>query len=304
MPVAIAFSEYGAPTVLHPIDIDEPEPGPGEVRVRVRAAGVAPFDAKLRAGELRDFFPAAFPQRLGGEFAGVVDAVGEGVTGFAAGDEVLGWAFAAAYAEVIVVPAAQLAVKPADLSWEIAGALSVVGQGAYSFVEELGVAAGETFLIHASAGGVGTVAAQLAVLRGATVIGTAGEANHDYLRSLGVTPVTYGPGLADRIREAAPDGVDAALDAIGGEATHVSVELVQDRQRIGTLVDAEAAIAEHGTRRLASARSAETLAHLAGLAARKELILPTTAFPLTDAVLAHERVDLGHGRGKVVLTVG
>lgn len=193
MPVAIAFSEYGAPTVLHPIDIAEPEPGAGEVRVRIRAAGVAPFDAKLRAGELREFFPAAFPQRLGNEFAGVVDAVGEGVTGFAAGDEVLGWALLVAYAEVIVVPATQLAVKPADLSWEIAGALSVVGQGAYGFVEELGVAAGETFLIHACAGGVGTVAAQLAVLRGAKVIGTAGEANHDYLRSLGVTPVTYGP---------------------------------------------------------------------------------------------------------------
>lgn len=304
MPVAIAFSEYGPPSVLHPIDIDEPEPGEGEVRVRVRAAGVTPFDAKLRAGEFRDFFPASFPQRLGNEFAGVIDAVGEGVTGFAVGDEVLGWTLAAAYAEVIVVPAVQLAAKPADLPWEVAGALSVVGQGAYGFVDELGVKEGETFLIHAAAGGVGTVAAQLAVARGATVIGTASEGNHDYLRSLGVTPVAYGPGLADRIRAAAPGGVDAALDAIGGEATEISVELVSDRRRVGTLVDAEAAIAKHGIKQLTGARSAEVLAHLAGLAARKELILPTTPFPLADAVRAHERVDHGHGRGKVVLTVG
>ncbi|MEV7009999.1 NADP-dependent oxidoreductase [Streptosporangium sp. NPDC051022] len=304
MPVAIAFSEYGGPEVLHQITVEEPEAGPGQVRVRVRAAGVAPFDTKLRAGELAGFFNAAFPQRLGNEFAGVVDEVGPEVTGFAAGDEVIGFTFAEAYAEVVVVPAGQLAGKPEGLPWEVAGALPVVGQGAYHFVQELNVESGETFLIHAAAGGVGTVAAQLARLRGAKVIGTAGEGNHDYLRSLGVIPVTYGEGLVDRIREVAPDGVDAALDAIGGVATDVSVKLVADRDRIGTLVDADQAIEKYGIRRLVGGRSPETLAHLADLAVRGELRLPTTAFALADVAQAHRRVDGGHGRGKVVLTVG
>ncbi|SBW28879.1 alcohol dehydrogenase zinc-binding domain-containing protein [Candidatus Protofrankia californiensis] len=198
----------------------------------------------------------------------------------------------------------QIVAKPPTLAWDLAGGLSLVGQGAFRFLEELQVTEGETLLIHAAAGGVGTVASQLALLRGATVIGTAGEGNHDYLRSLGVIPVSYGDGLLDRVRALAPNGVQAALDAIGGSATEVSVELVADRDRVGTLVDVETAIEKYGIRRLVGGRSTATLGYLAELAARGTLRLPTTTFPLDEVVLAHQKVQGGHVRGKVVLTMG
>jgi enoyl reductase len=194
--------------------------------------------------------------------------------------------------------------KPAVLAWEVAGGLSVVGQGAYHYLRELGVRAGETLLIHAAAGGLGTMAVQLARRSGATVIGTASERNHEYLRSLGAIPVRYGDGLIDRIRAAAPGGVDAALDAIGGEATGISVELVADRSRVATLVDMDSSTEKYGIQRLAGGRSAEVLGELADLAARGELRLPIRTFPLAEAVAAHRQVESGHGRGKVVLTVG
>jgi enoyl reductase len=300
----MAFSAFGGPEVLHPIEIAEPAAGPGEVRVRVRAAGVAPLDCKIRGGMFAGTRPATFPHRLGNEFAGIVDQIGDGVTGFEVGAEVLGFTVTQAYAEVIAVSADQVTAKPAALAWEVAGGLSVVGQGAYHYLRELGVRAGETLLIHAAAGGLGTMAVQLARRSGATVIGTASERNHEYLRSLGAIPVRYGDGLIDRIRAAAPGGVDAALDAIGGEATGISVELVADRSRVATLVDMDSSTEKYGIRRLVGGRSAEVLGELADLAARGELQLPIRTFPLADAVAAHRQVESGHGRGKVVLTVG
>ena len=304
MPRAIAFFTYGSPDVLETIEIVEPHAHARQVRVRVQAAGVNPVDCRLRRGEFAGRVPVRFPQRLGNEFAGVVDQVGENVAGFVVGSEVLGFTVAQAYAEVVVASTDQIVAKPANVPWEVAGGLSAVGQMAFNALEQLGITSGETLLIHAAAGGVGTVAVQLARQRGATVIGTASEGNHAYIRSLGAIPVTYGNGLVDRVRALAPDGVDAALDAIGGEAIPASVALVPDKDRIGTTVDAEAA-AKYGVRRLVGARSTETLAKLVNLYAQGKLSLPIhRIFPLTEAVRAHREVETGRVRGKVILTVG
>lgn len=234
--IAVTFSSFGAPDVLEVVEVDTPRPGPGQVRVRVKAAGVQPFDARFRGGLFGEYVPAHFPQTVGNEFAGVVDEVGEGVNSFPEGSEVLGFVWQAGYAEHVVVGADQIVAKPAAMPWDEAGALSASGQTADTALEELAVGGDETVLIHAAAGGVGSFAVQLARERDASVVGTASERNHDYLRSLGAIPVAYGEGLVDRVRAKAPQGVDAALDAHGGdEAIQASVELVADRDRIGTL---------------------------------------------------------------------
>lgn len=296
----VVFYAYGGPDVLHVVEEEPPRPGVGEIRVRVRAAGVNPVDCRLRRGA----FAApgdTFPQTLGNEFAGVVDEVGPEVVDRAVGDEVMGFTVARAYADYVVVPADQVTPKPAELSWAVAGALSAVGQTAYHALRALRVARGETLLVHAAAGGVGTVAVQLARDLGARVIGTASVANHGYLRQLGAIPVAYGEGLVDRVRAVAPQGVDAALDAVGGAAVAASLALVSDPRRIGTLVD-DAAVTTYGIRRLRGARSAETLAELAALCAAGRLRLPVTRrFPLTAVADAHRVVETGHVRGKVVL---
>lgn len=266
------------------------------------AAGVQPFDCAFRRGDLRGFMSATFPQVLGNDFAGVVDEVGEGVAGVQIGDEVLGYCTLAAHAELIVVDAGAVVARPPTMSWEVAGGLSASGQTALNALRDLGVSAGETLLVHAAAGGVGTVAVQLAREWGATVIGTASRRNHSWLESLGITPVTYGPGLVDRVRALAPQGVDVALDCIGGEAVPVSLELVSDRSRIGTIAD-YAAVEKYGVRRPGGDRSAENLTELVELHTAGRLEFPIhLAAPLEDAASAHTAVETGHVRGKVVLT--
>lgn len=302
MAIAIVFAEYGDPEVLRPIEIDPPTPAPGQVRIRVKAAGVNPIDIKLRRGDLAAVMPLDLPSRLGSEYAGVIDQIGDGVTDFAVGDEVLGSATGQCYAEYVVVNAADVVRKPAAMPWTVAAGLPAVGQTAHSALRQIAVGAGDTVLIHAAAGGVGTIATQLARIWGATVIGTASERNHDYLRSLGAIPVTYGTGLLDRVRALAPGTIDAALDAIGGEAVTVSLALVSDRQRIGTLVDDEAC-KTHGILRVGG-RSTPALRELVALYERGDLQLPIHAtFALTEAPKAHYEVQTGHVRGKVVLTV-
>ena len=298
---AIVFDSYGAPEVLRPAEVPAPVPGPGQLRVRVKAAGVNPIDAKIRSGRLDGRVPVRFPQGLGNEFAGVVDRVGPGAGGFPVGAEVFGFTSMAAYADQVVVGTEQVTGKPAALPWDVAGALSAVGQTAYHALRLLGVRAGETLLVHAAAGGVGTVAVQLARSLGVHAIGTASEGNHDYLRSLGATPVVYGPGLGGRVRDLAPDGVDAVLDCIGGDAVRVSLDLVADRERIGTVAD-ETAAAAYGVQRIRYERSAATLAELAQLYCAGQLALPVAqSFPLEAARDAHREIETGHVRGKVVL---
>jgi len=233
---AVVFREYGGPEVLHVIDVEAPTPGPGQLRVRVKAAGIQPFDCLFRSGAAQQWVPATFPQRLGNELAGVVDALGEGVTAFPVGTEVLGWAMLGSIADHVVVSAHEVVAKPAAMSWAEAGALSASGQTASTAWERLGLREGETVLVHAAAGGVGSFAVQLARASGAHVIGTASERNHDYVRSLGATPVRYGDGLVERIRAAAPRGVDAALVAVASdEALYASLDVVRDKNRIGTV---------------------------------------------------------------------
>jgi len=299
---AIVFEEFGGPEVLQVKEIEEPHAGPGEVRVAVKAAGVNPADFKIRRGWFESMAPTTFPAVPGYELAGVVDEVGEGVTEFAVGDEVAGWAKAGSYAQYAV--AGIVAAKPANVSFEQAVALPVAGETSARVLRELGVKEGETVLIHGAAGGVGAVGAQLAVALGATVIGTASPANHDYLRSLGVIPVAYGDGLVDRVRAAAPQGVDAVFDAAGKGALPDSVELLGGTDRIVTIADPAAG--DLGVRFSSGGTSPEQtkagLAEQLQQAADGKLRLNVAeTFALADAAKAQELSEAGHTGGKFVL---
>ncbi|MBZ4318522.1 NADP-dependent oxidoreductase [Streptomyces huiliensis] len=300
---AAAINAFGGPEAVELLDLPTPEPGPGQVRVRVRAAGVQPVDAAVRRGLFHTGAAPEFPLTIGNDFAGVVDRTGEGADGFPVGAEVLGWSLLACHAEYVVVPVDQLVAKPAAMPWEVAGAFSASAQTAHTALERLGVGAGDTLLVHAAAGGVGTVAVQLARAYGATVVGTASPRNHDYVRSLGALPVAYGDGLVERVRALAPQGITAALDAAGGAALDASLDLVPDRARIGTLVDAGRAPAL-GVPFLRSERSAERLAALTALWAEGRLRVEVSRlFPLDRAADAHRAIETGHGRGKIALVM-
>ena len=298
---AVVIDEFGGPGVLHVADRELPEPGAGQVRVRVRAAGVNGIDGTIRSGAAQQMFPTQLPAVLGLEIAGTVDAVGPGVEGLAAGDDVLGFADGGGYAEYAL--ATTVAPKPAELGWTEA-ALPVAAETALRVLRLLEVTQGDTLLIHGAAGGVGTVAVQLAVARGAIVIGTASEANHDHLRELGATPVLYGEGLVDRVRAAAPDGVDAVFDAAGRGALPDSIALRGGTSRIVTIADPAAfglGIPFSGE----AARDAGDLAEVARQAGDGRLrVTVAETYSLEEAPAAHEAVATGHGRGKVVLLAG
>jgi len=297
---AAAFEQPGPPDVLRLLELPEPQAGPGEVRVRVRTAGVQPFDARLRSGWEPPYAPVKLPQIPGNEFAGVVD---QGTAELPAGTEVLGFSVFNAYAEYIVVPADQVTPKPANVPWEVAGGFAAGWQTARLALSALGVGPGDTVLINAAAGSTGTAGVQLARLLGATVIGTASEANQDYVRSLGAVPVVYGDGLPDRIRALAPGGIDAAVDGAGGAALETSLELVKDRKKILTLV-AHARIEELGLASIQGRRSAAALADLIGLyAAGRTIWHVRRVHPLAEAADAHREIETGHGRGKIVLEI-
>ncbi|MFE7565091.1 NADP-dependent oxidoreductase [Kitasatospora sp. NPDC057500] len=299
---AVTVPRFGGPEVLRVAAVPDPVPGPGEVRVRVYAAGVQPVDLAIREGDAPagiELIPGLTP---GNEFAGVVDRVGADVEGWAVGDEVLGFRLLGCAAELVVADAARLVRKPSGMPWEHAGALSASGQTAHIALDGLKVGEGDTVLVHGAAGGVGTVAVQLARTRGATVIGTASGRNHDYLRELGAIPVAYGEGLVERVRAAAPQGVDAAFDAAGRGALEASVELVADRARIGTVVDYPGAL-RLGVLGVRGERTAARLAELVGLWESGALRLEIAdTFPLERVAEAHRLVGAGHVRGKVVLT--
>ncbi|MFB6894454.1 NADP-dependent oxidoreductase [Kitasatospora sp. NPDC056327] len=299
---AVTVPRFGGPEVLRVTAVPDPSPGPGQVRVRVYAAGVQPVDLAIREGRAPagvELVPGLIP---GNEFAGVVDALGEGTAGWAVGDEVLGFRLLGCAAELVAVDADRLVRKPAGMPWEQAGALSASGQTAHIALAVLGAGPGDTVLVHGAAGGVGTVAVQLARARGATVIGTASGRNHGYLRELGAVPVTYGDGLVERVRALAPQGVDAAFDAAGRGALEASVELVADRARIGTVVDYPGAL-RLGAVGIRGERTAARLAELVALWEAGGLRVEIAdAFPLGRAADAHRLVGTGHVRGKVVLT--
>ncbi|MCX5366783.1 NADP-dependent oxidoreductase [Streptomyces sp. NBC_00124] len=313
MSEAVVASAYGGPEVLSVIDVAVPDPGPGQVRIAVRAAGVNPFDQKVYSGAFGTD-PAKLPLRLGVEAAGVVTAVGADATGPAGpvevGDEVIVYHAPGAYAAELVVPASSVVPKPTGLSWEQAGGLMAAGVTAVHVLEAIGLRKDESVLIHGAAGGVGLMAVQLAVARGATVLGTASAAKHDLLRDLGAIPVAYGPGLADRVRAAAPDGVDAAADLVGtDEAVDVSVELVADRSRIATIAGF-ARGAQTGIKLLGGAPGADPGTDVR-TAARLQLteaaeagwlrVLIAGSHPLREVAVAHRQIMTGRTSGKIVL---
>jgi NADPH:quinone reductase-like Zn-dependent oxidoreductase len=311
---AVQFSEYGPPDVVHVAEVEEPHAGPGEIRVAVRASGFSAGETRIRSGALRDVVPTTFPYRTGFDAAGVVDEVGAGVTGVGVGDEVFGTTAPAARganAEHAVLAA--WARRPATWSWEEAGGAAGSVETATRVLDRLAVRAGHTVLVQGAAGGVGTIAVQLAVARGAAVVGTASERNHDLLRSLGAEPTTYGPGLVDRVRALAPAGVDAVVDCAGGALPDL-IAVAGDAARVVTIADLTAAAhgvhLSHGAPVDGSGAvvgSADPLAlhgleTAVALAEQGRLRVPVAAvFPLARAAAAHELSESRHARGKIVL---
>ncbi|KIU13681.1 NADP-dependent oxidoreductase [Mycolicibacterium llatzerense] len=297
------FAEYGTPEVLRVVDAEPPAPGPTQVRIAVRAAGVNPIDWKIVGGQMRELIPLELPAGAGSDVAGVIDAVGSEVTEWAVGDEVLGRSTTPSFADLALAESSEIVRKPEGIAWEVAGSLAGAGGTAYAVLKKLGVKVGDTLLILAAAGGVGTFAVQLAKAQGVNVIGTASESNHDYLRSLGATPVTYGDGLLDRVRAVAPQGVDAVLDASGRGEIPLSIELTGDPARVLTLVAFDAAGtgiqihvggagSEHGA----------ALRELAALVAQDRLAVSISqTYPLTEAGAALSASTTGHVHGKIVI---
>ncbi|MBW4717158.1 NADP-dependent oxidoreductase [Saccharothrix obliqua] len=299
---AIEFAEYGSPDVLRPHDVAVPEPGPGQARVAVRVAGVNPMDWKLRGGAMADVIPLRLPHRPGLELAGVVDAVGDGAP-VAVGDEVFGWARTGSYAEFAL--ASVIVRKPESLSWADAAALPVAGEAALRGLRLLSVGAGDVLLIHGASGVVGGLATQLAVARGATVIGTSGERGAETVRALGAIPVRYGDGLVRRVRDTGLR-VDAVLDAAGFGALPDSVALLGGTERIVTLADPaafELGITFSGGE--PGDQNTGVLAELGDLAASGRLVVRhAAAYPLSEAARAQFESAGGHSGGKITLRVG
>jgi NADPH:quinone reductase-like Zn-dependent oxidoreductase len=305
MSKAVRFDDYGGVDVLKVVDVPTPVPGPGQVLVAVKAAGINPGEAKIRDGLFRDQFPATFPSGEGSDLAGIVTQVGPGVTGVAAGDEVIGYTDnRASQAEYVVVEAVNLTPKPAAVPWPVAGSLYVAGATAYAAVRAVALRPGDTVVVSGAAGGVGSIAVQLARRAGATVIGLASEPNHAWLSSHGVIPVTYGQGVADRIHQVAPK-VDAFIDTQGGDYVEIALSLGVAPDRIDTIANF-AAVAKYGVKADANAAgaSAAVLAELAGLIAAGELEVPVArTFPLDQVREAYREVASGHVHGKIVLTM-
>jgi NADPH:quinone reductase-like Zn-dependent oxidoreductase len=306
MPKAVRFDEYGGVDVLHVAEVDRPVPGPGQVLVRVRAAGINPGEAKIRNGAMAQRYPAAFPSGEGSDLAGEVTEVGEGVTAFEAGDEVIGFTNnRASHAEFVVVEAANLTPKPAAVSWEAAGSLFVAGATAWAMVRAVSPGPGDTVVVSGAAGGVGSIAVQLAKLAGAAVIGLASPPNHGWLEGHGVIPVSYsdGDGLADRIRAASGGQVNVFLDTVGGGYVELALALGARPERIDTVADFSAG-KTYGVKTDGSAvgASAKVLAELAGLIDRGKLEIPiANTYPLDQVQDAYRELERGHTHGKIVL---
>ncbi|WP_250009922.1 NADP-dependent oxidoreductase [Actinoplanes sp. M2I2] len=302
---AVRFDQYGDVDVLRVEDVERPSPAADQVLVEVVAAGINPGESSIRRGLLDERFPATFPSGQGSDFAGRVVEVGRSVTGFAIGEEVLGWSdWRSSHAEHVVVPADHLTRKPLALDWIRAGGLFVAGVTAYASVRAVQPKEGETVVVSGAAGGVGSLAVQLARNTGAQVIGIASEANAAWLRSVGATPVSYGDGLADRLREVAPSGIDAFLDTYGGGYVDLAVDLRVDPARINTIIDyAAAQRAGAKTEASSTASDAEILAFLAGELAWGRIVMPVAAVYPLDAVRdAYTELAARHTRGKIVLS--
>ncbi|MGH2895065.1 MAG: NADP-dependent oxidoreductase [Solirubrobacteraceae bacterium] len=297
----IQFTQFGGPEVLELVELPDPEPGPGQIRVAVRATGVNPIDWKVRSGAMG----GDLPKRTGQEVAGVVDKLGDGVTGVEVGEAVFGAAAGGGgAAELALVE--NYARVPDALDFAGAAALPVAVETAARTLDVLGVHSGQTVVINGASGSVGIAAVQFARARGAHVIGTASEANQDYVREFGAEPTTYGDGLVERVRALARDGVDRGLDAAGGGVLPALVALTGSPDRVVTIADypgaQETGVPFSGG--LGPERAWHALADAAELIEAGHLRLPVAqTFPLADIAEAHRISETGHPRGKLVLIV-
>ena len=305
MPKAVRYDRYGGVEVLKVVEVPQPEPGPGQVLVQVKAASINPGEAKIREGLLAELWPSTFPSGQGSDLAGVVAAVGPDVTAFHPGDEVLGWTDnRASQAEYVVTEATDLTARPAGVPWPVAGSLYVAGATAYAAIHAVSLTAGDTLVVAGAAGGVGSITVQLARHVGATVIGLASEPNHEWLRGHGVIPVSYGDGVEDRIRAAAPGGTaDAFIDTVGGDYVQIALDLGVAPARVDTIANF-AAVKKFGVKAEGNAAGASTanLADLANLIAAGEIEVPIAAtYPLDQVQDAYRELAAGHTHGKIVL---
>jgi NADPH:quinone reductase-like Zn-dependent oxidoreductase len=304
MPQAVRFDEYGGIDVLQVVEVDRPVAGPGQVLLRVKAAGINPGEAAIRRGAFAERWPSTFPSGQGSDLAGVIEEVGEGVSDFAVGDGVIGFTHnRASQAELVVVEAGDLARRPADVPWDVAGALFVAGTTAYAAVRAVALNEGDTVVVSGAAGGVGSLVVQLARHAGATVVGLASEANHEWLSGHGVIPVAYGDGVAERVRAAAPGRINAFVDTYGDGYVELALALGVETDRINTIIDFPA-VEKYGVKaegNMAGA-SAEVLTELAGLIADGRLEVPIAdVYPLAEVREAYRVLERRHTRGKIVL---
>jgi NADPH:quinone reductase-like Zn-dependent oxidoreductase len=301
---AVRFDRYGGVDVLEVREVDRPVPEAGEVLVAVKAAGINPGEISIREGLLHERWPATFPSGEGTDFAGVVEELGAGAQGFATGDEVCGWSDRrASHAEFVAVPVDQLTAKPPGLSWEVAGSLFVAGMAAYACVQAVAPQPGEVVAVSGAAGGVGSIAVQLAARTGATVIGLASDANHAWLRAHGVIPISYGEGQAERIQQAAGGHLDAFIDTFGGGYVELAISLGVPPDRINTIADF-AAVERFGVHAegTGSVGSSALLGEIAGLVADGSLEVPIArTFPLADVREAFALLAGRKTHGKIVL---
>ncbi|MGW2475048.1 NADP-dependent oxidoreductase [Streptomyces sp. NPDC001665] len=305
---AISYSRFGDEDVLEYGERPDPKVGPDTVLVKVRAAAVNPVDRATREGKLDSLLDTVFPVIPGWDVSGVVVQPGIAVSEFAVGDEVIGYVredflSRGTFAEYVAAPVRTLARKPLRLSFEEAAGLPLAGLTAHQVLHRtLRIQEGDTVLVHAAAGGVGSLAVQLARHAGCRVIGTASERNHDHLRTLGAEPVAYGDGLADRLRALAPEGIDAAFDTVGGDALRVSAETLAPDGRLASIVDPE--VFSYGGRYAFVRPDADDLAHLAELAEQGIVTVHVDrVFPLAETAAAQRLNAEGRTRGKIVVTV-
>jgi NADPH:quinone reductase-like Zn-dependent oxidoreductase len=305
---AVRFDGYGDIDVLYVAEVQRQVPGPGQVLVAVRAAGINPGEASIRKGLFADRWPATFPSGQGSDLAGVVAELGDGVNGFAVGDEIIGYTDSrSSQAEFVLVEAEHLTAKPAGVPWPVAGSLNVAGSTAWAAVRAVALREGDTVVVSAAAGGVGGIAVQLARLAGARVIGLAGPANQDWLAGHGAVPLDYAPGpgpeLAQRIRDAAGGRVDAFVDTFGGGYVEMAVGLGVAKDRIDTVADFPA-VQRFGIKNDGNAvgAGARTLAELAALVDKGALEVPIArVYPLGEVREAYRDLERRHTRGKIVL---
>jgi NADPH:quinone reductase len=306
MSKAVRFDRYGNVDVLDVVDVERPLLNAGRSLVRVIAAGTNPGEIAIREGRLDKQFPATFPSGQGTDFAGIVAELGDGVTAPSVGTAVMGWSNErSAQAEFVAVPADQLIVKPKSLDWNVAGALFVVASTATAAVAAVAPQRGETILVSGASGGVGSLTAQLVLRTGASVVGTAGSSHHDWLRSLGITPIDYGNDLQESLGRIAPGGLSAVIDTVGHGYVDLAIKLGVEPKRINTIIDFPAA-AQHKvhTDGSSAAESSTVLAEIARLVSNGELQVPVAAvYDLKDVRQAYTQLAQGHTGGKIVLRV-